>query len=58
MADSDQLKNNENIYQQAENNYNNMKKDVIKFCLDLGWGVWIGDKIKNDLKEDNGGASE
>jgi hypothetical protein len=44
MAEEDRLKNNKNIYKEAQDNYNKMTKDVVKFCLELGWGCWIDNK--------------
>ena len=44
MADNGLLKNNKNIYKEAEDSYNKMQHDVIKFCLELGWQCWVEGK--------------
>ena len=44
MVGKEVLKNNKNIYKQSEENITKMQHDVVKFCLELGWNCWIGNK--------------
>ena len=44
MVDKEALKNNKDVFKQAEINTTKMQNDVMKFCVEMGWGCWIGDK--------------
>ncbi len=47
MAINDQSKKvSDDIQKQADENITKMKHDVLKFCLELGWGCWIDGEKK------------